>query len=152
MDVDKVRNMCVFTTHTPVEAAHDKFSYDLVQEVMGEPVPLDVLKKFSGQDKLNMTLLALNLSEYINGVSERHRIITEEMFPGYAIQEVTNGVHSFYWTCEHFRKLYNQYLPGWANEPTRLVRVDNIPDEEIWRTHERRRERLVSFARRRLYT
>lgn len=135
MELDKVRNMCVFTTHTPIEAAHDKFSYDLVQEVMGNYFPLDKLKMFGGEDKLNMTLLALKLSEYINGVSERHRIVTEEMFPGYAIQEITNGIHSFYWTAEPFRLLYNKYIPGWANEPTRLVRIDSISDEEIWQAH-----------------
>ena len=146
MDVGRVRNMCIFTTHTPVEAAYDKFPYDLVKEVMGEPVPLDFLKKLGGQDGLNVTLLALNLSEYINGVSERHHKLTEEMFPGYEVQAITNGVYSFYWTCEHFRKLYNKYIPGWANEPELLVRVDGVPDEEIWQAHVAAKRELIDYV------
>ena len=69
MDPDKVRNVCIFTTHTPVEAAFDKFPYDLVQELLDEEFPIDIIKKEGGADKLNMTLLALNLSKYINGVT-----------------------------------------------------------------------------------
>jgi glycogen phosphorylase len=122
-DADKVRNLCVFTTHTPIEAGHDKFSYELVQEVLGEVAPLDV-KKLGGQDSLNMTLLALNLSNYINGVAKRHRESFQEMFPGYEIHAITNGIHSYTWTCESFRKLYDKYLPGWAYDPELLVRVD----------------------------
>jgi starch phosphorylase len=67
MDIDKVRNTCIFTTHTPIEAGHDKFSYDLVQEVLGKGKALGILKNLGGNDRLNMTLLALNLSNYING-------------------------------------------------------------------------------------
>src|SRR4030065_1613165 len=83
MDIEKVRNLCVFTTHTPVEAGHDTFSYDLVREVLGNPVPLDVLKKLGGQERSNQTRFALNLSNYYNGVAKRHRDSSREMFPGY---------------------------------------------------------------------
>lgn len=146
MDETKVREKCIFTTHTPVEPEQDKFSYNLVQEIMEEIIRLDDLKRLGGQDMLSLSILALNMSEYHNGISERHRIITEVMFPGYAIQEITNGVHSFYWTCEHFRKLYNKYLPGWVMEPTRLVRVDSIPDEEIWQAHTMAKRDLVDYV------
>jgi starch phosphorylase len=147
MTPDKVKDFCIFTTHTPVEAGHDKFPYDVVQEVMGEVIPLEILKRLGGQDKLNMTLLALNLSKYVNGVAKRHRDFSKKLFPGHHISAITNGVHSFTWTCDSFRKLYDKYLPGWANEPELLVRVDSIPDEEIWEAHVEAKGKLMEFVR-----
>ena len=146
LDVDRVREMCIFTTHTPVEAGHDKFHYDLIQEIMGEIIPLRFLKKFGGHDRLNMTRLALNLSEFINGVAKRHRDISMEIFPGYEIHAITNGIHSYTWTCESFRRLYDKYLPGWANEPELLVRVGGIPDEEIWHAHMEAKKVLIDYV------
>jgi starch phosphorylase len=147
MEPDKVRDLCIFTTHTPVEAGHDKFSYDLIQEMLGEIIPLKTLKELGGQDRLNMTRLALNLSKYVNGVAKRHKEFSLTLFPGYNISAITNGVHSFTWTCESFRKLYDKYLPGWANEPELLVRVDSIPDHEIWRAHMEAKEDLIRYVR-----
>jgi starch phosphorylase len=146
MDTDKVRSLCVFTTHTPVDAGHDKFSYDLVREVLGEPVPLGMLKKLGGQERLNMTLLALNLSNYHNGVAKRHRDSARAMFPGYEICAITNGVHSYTWTCKSFRNLYDKYFPGWANEPDLLERADGILDEDVWRAHEEGKKVLIDYV------
>jgi starch phosphorylase len=145
MDSDKVKNLCVFTTHTPVEAAFDKFSYDLVSEVLGTEVPLEVLKRYGGSDRLNMTLLALNLSKYTNGVTEAHMEYSRKLFPGYHIQEITNGVHSYTWTCQYFRQLFDSHIQGWANEPELLVRVDTIPDEELWEAHMKAKRDLLDF-------
>ena len=146
MDISRVRDMCIFTTHTPVEAAHDKFPYHLVQEVLGEIIPFNILKELGGWDRLNMTLLALNLSNYINGVTKRHRLTSKELFPSYEIHAITNGVHSYTWTCESFRRLYDKYLPGWAHEPELLVRVDIIPDDEIWQTHLEAKRKLIDYV------
>jgi starch phosphorylase len=146
MNADKVKNLCVFTTHTPVEAAFDKFSYDLISGVLGTEVPQEVLKKYGGPDRLNMTLLALNLSKYTNGVTEAHMEYSRKLFPGYHIQEVTNGVHSYTWTCQHFRQLFDKYIRGWANEPELLVRVDTIPNEELWEAHMKAKQDLVDFV------
>jgi starch phosphorylase len=145
MDADKVKNLCVFTTHTPVEAAFDKFSYDLVSEVLGTEVPLEALKRYAGSDRLNMTLLALNLSKYTNGVTEAHMEYSRKLFPGYHIQEITNGVHSYAWTCQYFRQLFDSHIRGWANEPELLVRVDAIPDEELWEAHMKAKRDLLDF-------
>jgi starch phosphorylase len=147
MQPDEVRDHCVFTTHTPVEAGHDKFSYDLIQEMLGQIVPLETLKKYGGPDQLNMTRLALNLSKYVNGVAKRHKEFSLTLFPGYNISAITNGVHSFTWTCKSFRGLFDKYLPGWANEPELLVRVDGIPDQEIWRVHMEAKEVLIRYVR-----
>jgi starch phosphorylase len=146
MDPDKVRNVCIFTTHTPVEAAFDKFSYDLVQEMLNDEFPLDVLKKEGGTDKLNMTLLALNLSKYINGVTKAHTEFSKKLFPGHTIWAITNGVHSYTWTCENFKELFDKYIPGWANEPELLVRVDGIPNDELWNAHMNAKKDLLDFV------
>jgi starch phosphorylase len=149
MNTDKVKNLCVFTTHTPVEAAFDKFSYDLVLEVLGAEVPQEVLRQYGGSDRLNMTLLALNLSKYTNGVTEAHMEYSRRLFPGYHIQEITNGVHSYTWTCQHFRQLFDTYIRGWANEPELLVRVDAISNEELWEAHMKAKKELLDFVRQR---
>jgi starch phosphorylase len=146
MNAEKVKNLCVFTTHTPVEAAFDKFSYDLVSELLGIEYPVGALKKYGGYDRLNMTLLALNLSKYTNGVTEAHMQYSRKLFPGHHIREVTNGVHSYIWTCQHFRDLFHEYIPGWVNEPELLVRVDIIPNEEIWEAHMKAKKDLLNFV------
>jgi len=146
MDIERVRNLCIFTTHTPVDAAHDKFSYDLVREVLDDFIPLDTLKKLGGHDLLNMTRLALNLSEYINGVSKKYQLTSSQLFPGYQINAITNGVHSYTWTSGPFKKLFDKYIPGWANEPELLVRVDTIPNEEVWEAHQDAKKTLIDFV------
>ncbi|MFZ5906868.1 MAG: alpha-glucan family phosphorylase [Nitrospirota bacterium] len=146
-DIEKVRDLCVFTTHTPVEAGHDRFPYDLVTKIMGELIPLRVLQQLGGKDLLNMTKLGLNLSEFINGVAKKHSEVSRNMFPGYEISAITNGVHSFTWTCESFKRLYDKYLPGWANEPELFVRVGRIPDNEIWDAHLEAKKDLFEYVR-----
>jgi starch phosphorylase len=147
LDDDKVKDLCVFTTHTPVAAAFDKFSYDLVQRLLGNEIPLETLRKYGGQDRLNMTLLALNLSKFTNGVTEAHMEYSQKLFPGYHIYEVTNGVHSHTWTCEAFRKIFHKYIRGWTHEPELLVRADEIPDEEIWDAHIKAKRDLIEFVK-----
>lgn len=147
-DVEKVRNHCIFTTHTPVEAGHDRFPYDLVQKILGEPVPMWLLKKLAGDGMLNMTLLGFNLSEYINGVSKKHEEVSERMFPGYEIHAITNGVHPYTWVSEPFKNLYNKYIPGWANEPEIFVRAWRIPSEEIWEAHMQAKKSLIDYVNR----
>ena len=146
LNADKVKNRCVFTTHTPVAAAFDKFSYDLLSEVLETEVPEKNLKEYGGSDKLNMTLLALNLSKYTNGVTEAHMEYSRKLFPGYHIQEITNGVHSYTWASSYFRKLFDKYIPRWANEPELLVRVDTVPDEDLWEAHMNAKQDLLDFV------
>lgn len=131
-----VKDLCIFTTHTPVEAGHDRFSYDLVQSVMGEYFPLHVLKELAGEAELNMTTLGLNLSDFHNGVAKKHGQVSQHMFPGYDIRSITNGVHTRTWTHPAFADLYDEFVPGWRDEPELFVRVDNIPDDRIWSTHQ----------------
>ena len=135
-NTDAVKDVCIFTTHTPVEAGHDRFSYGIVEKHMGtDYFPLDILKQVGGEDELNMSTLGLNLSEYSNGVAKKHGEVSRNMFPGYDIRSVTNGIHSRTWTHHAWQKLYDKYIAGWRDEPELFVRVDNIPDAEIWETH-----------------
>jgi starch phosphorylase len=147
-DVPRVRDLCVFTTHTPVEAGHDRFSYEVVGKVLGEVLPISVLKKLGGQEKLNMTLLGLNLSEYVNGVAKKHRDVSKHMFPGYEISAITNGVHTYTWTSDSMKRLFDKYLPGWANEPELFVRVGRIPDTELWEAHMESKRELIDYINR----
>ena len=142
-----VRALCSFTTHTPVEAGHDQFDWSLVQDLLQDYVALDELKKLAGEERLNMTRLALNLSEYVNGVARRHAETSQRMFPGYSVNAVTNGVHPRTWTAKSFAALYDHHLPGWSNEPALLVRVDQIPDAEIWDAHVAAKAALIERAR-----
>jgi starch phosphorylase len=145
MDEEKVKELCVFTTHTPVEAGHDKFNYDLLSKVL-ETVDISFLKDYGGKEFLNMTCLALNLSNYVNGVAKRHQEISRKMFTGYEIHAITNGVHSYTWTGPSYRKLFDKYLPGWAIEPELLAKVDLIPDGEIWQAHKEQKQNLIQYA------
>lgn len=145
LDFEGVRSRCVFTTHTPVPAGHDQFGYDLVRRVLREVVPQDVLEMLGGRDRLNMTSLALNLSRYVNGVAKRHEEVSREMFSGYPISHITNGVHSWSWTSDSFRSLYDRYIPGWSNDPPMLRHVINIPADEIWNAHTTAKSRLLEF-------
>ncbi|WP_029133728.1 alpha-glucan family phosphorylase [Sedimenticola selenatireducens] len=143
-DIPRVRERCNFTTHTPVEAGHDKFPYGLVQRVLGDFVDLATLQRLAGGDQLNMTRLALNSSEYVNGVAKRHAETSRRLFPGYRVRAVTNGVHPFAWTHAAFARLYDEHLQGWCHEPELLVRADCcISDDAIREAHLQAKQALV---------
>lgn len=145
-DFEGVRQRCVFTTHTPVPAGHDQFAYDSVARILGPAVPLDVLQMLGGKERLNMTLLGLNLSHYVNGVAQRHEEVSLKMFPGYPIHHITNGVHSATWTCQSFQQLYDEYLPDWRRDPAMLRKALSIPSDKIWTAHSYAKAKLLDFV------
>jgi len=148
-DIPEVRELCNFTTHTPVEAGHDQFPYTLVQRTLGDLIDMPTLKHLAGAESLNMTQLALNLSEYINGVAERHAEISRRMYKGYHVHAVTNGVHPSTWTHASFANLFNRHLLGWCHEPELLVRADCcIGDDEIWAAHMEAKKQLIDLVSR----
>ncbi|MBI4937583.1 MAG: alpha-glucan family phosphorylase [Nitrosomonadales bacterium] len=143
-DIPRVRDLCSFTTHTPVEAGHDRFPYDMVQRILDNGFDIRVIRSLAGDDSLNMTRLALNLSEFVNGVAKRHAEISNAMFPGYKVHAITNGVHPFTWASENFRQLYDHYLPGWCHEPQLLMRADCcMPEAAIWEAHVQAKRHLI---------
>lgn len=134
-DVAAVRSRCVFTTHTPVDAGHDQFPYGMAEPLLGDLAERAELRSLAGEDRLNMTRLALNLSEHVNGVARRHAEVSRRMFPGYEVRAITNGVHPWTWAADSFRGLYDRHLPRWCHEPELLMRADTIPDEELRAAH-----------------
>lgn len=145
-DADPVRKACIFTTHTPVHAGHDQYDYDLVKQVLDDLYDLNDLKELGGQDALNMTRLALNLSGYVNGVAKRHAETSEAMFPGYHLHAITNGVHPRTWTFESFLQLYDDNFPGWCHEPELLMRADQLSDEAICDAHQAAKAALIEMV------
>ena len=141
-----MRSRCVFTTHTPVEAGHDRFSYDLFERMLPSFVDLDTLKRLAGDDRLNMTRLALNLADYVNGVARRHAETTEHMFPGYRIHAVTNGVHLGTWAHPAFATLYTERFPQWQHEPEILVRALQLPGDLVWERHRAAKSELIRLV------
>lgn len=173
-----VKNTCVFTTHTPVPAGNEMFSNELVMKYF-EPMckklgfskesflklgsfPVKEIKSTTPEN-FSMTILALRMSNKANGVSRLHATVSREMWSAIwpdlprkevPITHITNGIHTNTWISYEFAGLFDRYLgSSWKDEPadhTIWKRVTQIPDAELWRSHERRRERLVSFARARL--
>jgi len=149
-DREAVRRRCVFTTHTPVPAGFDKFPSTLVRQVLGEE-PTNALKLvecFSG-GMLNMTYLALLFSRYINGVSMRHEEISQDMFPNYPINSISNGVHAVNWTSESFQRLYDRHIPEWRHDNLYLRYAISIPLDEIRQAHAGAKQALLEEVERR---
>jgi len=143
-DHAQVRERCIFTTHTPVEAAFDKFPYPLVQQLLDDYIELAEIKRYAGEERLNMTRLALRLSGRVNGVSERHAETTSRLFPGYRVRAITNGVHAPTWTHASLAGLYHAKFPHWAHEPEVLTRVDELSDDAIWSAHQEAKGGLLA--------
>lgn len=169
-----VRSSSVFTTHTPVPAGNDHFDPQLVRtylKPLAEQIGIGMDKLLAlgrqnpedRQETFCMTVLALRLAQFANGVSELHGQVSRRMWqriwPGVPVEElpishITNGIHTRSWQCMEMARLYDRYLgPRWYDKPTNHMvweRVARIPDAELWRAHERMRERLVGYVRRKL--
>lgn len=149
-DIAAVRSRCVFTTHTPVPEGHDRFSLELVRQLLGHAV-VDFLATTDccHDDTLNMTRLALLYSRYINAVAIRHAEVTREMFPSYAITSIMNGVHAEMWTTPPLRELFDRHLPTWRRNNLQLQDASRIPAHEVRTAHgETKRALLVDIEQR----
>jgi starch phosphorylase len=164
----------IFTTHTPVPAGNERFDIALMEKYFRSWIQIlgiswyDFLSlgrehPYNDHESFCMTILALKLAAYANGVSALHGEVSRKMWkglwPGLPLDEipighVTNGVHPRTWVSNNMSDLLDRYFgPHFYDEPTDLAiwdRMDRISDEELWRTHERRRERLVAFSRQRI--
>lgn len=148
--VEAVRKVCVFTTHTPVAAGHDRFRFKMVREVLGDE--MGHLLKASGavEDKqVNMTHLALRFARFTNGVALRHAGVSQGMFPGHAIHPITNGVHANTWIGEAQGALFDRHLPGWRKNPFILRHAVAIPTDELRAAHAESRDALFREVQRR---
>jgi starch phosphorylase len=172
--VEAVKAGSCFTTHTPVPAGNDAFPMHMIEQYLGEymgkmGVDRNTLaglgRQHPGneQELFSMTVLAIKTANSSNGVSALHGSVSRKMWMGLfpelpavevPISSITNGVHTQSWLAPDMAQLYDRYLGiQWEERPTDFAiwkRVDHIPDGELWRTHERGRERLVAMARQRL--
>jgi starch phosphorylase len=141
--IERVKQCCVFTTHTPVPAGHDQFELALARAVLGPSrvEALETLKCCS--TVLNLTLVALELSHYVNGVTRRHGEVSRSMFPGYPIGSITNGVHSPTWTAPPFAALYDRHIPDWRRDSFSLRYARGIPVTAIQEAHRQAKAELV---------
>jgi starch phosphorylase len=147
-DLDAVRRMCVFTTHTPVSAAHDQFPPDLAERVLG-PTPMSqLMHRCCYGGALNMTYLALNFSHYVNGVAMRHGEVSRRMFAGYEIDAITNGVHAATWISPPFARLFDRHIPGWRGDNFSLRYAVSLPGHEVWAAHVAAKQRLLDLVNR----
>ncbi|MCG8532444.1 MAG: alpha-glucan family phosphorylase [Desulfovibrionales bacterium] len=169
-----VASSSIFTTHTPVPAGNDRFSPVLMERYFSDyakdlglafKVFLSFGREnpFDEEEEFCMTVLAIKLSRFTNGVSQLHKHVSRKMWkalwPLYPhddipISAVTNGIHAPTWTADDMREIYDRYLGNnWREDPDSEAiwqRAETISDAELWRTHERLRARLVDFSRKRL--
>ncbi len=135
-DFDAVRQHCVFTTHTPVPAGHDRFSMEQAQRILGNE-PTQLIERIGGvhDGMVNMTYIALKLSRFVNGVAMQHGKVSRAMFPDYDIAAITNGVHAGTWTAPAMQATFDKHLPRWREDNTHLRYAIDIPQEEIENAH-----------------
>ena len=157
-DIERVRSKCVFTTHTPVPAGHDKFPVEFLNRLVPDQVRFFDEKDASSADlvksmlqaeqtfpdfleaarrgaSVNMTYLALSLSNFVNGVAKLHGEVSRKMFPNVQIESITNGVHAATWTSQPFRELFDRYIPSWREDNYSLRGALGLPPEEVWTAH-----------------
>lgn len=144
-DVNVVRQKCVFTTHTPVPAGHDRFNREQALRVLGN----DRFNRLESlgcchENMLNMTYVALRFSRYVNGVALQHGNVSREMFPQYAIDAITNGVHAPTWLSEPFQELLDKNIAHWRRDNLYLRNAIEIPTSEILSAHAQAKETLLA--------
>jgi glycogen phosphorylase len=146
--IEAVRRKCVFTTHTPVAAGHDKFDIAMVREHLGDRYVrlLEECHVVTGGE-LNMTRLALLLSRRSNAVAFRHGQVSREMFPGFEIKEITNGVHAVTWVAPAMQELFDHYIPGWRQVPFAFRHAIGIPLAELRRAHTASKLDMIEYVR-----
>ncbi|HEY3989375.1 MAG TPA: alpha-glucan family phosphorylase [Acidobacteriaceae bacterium] len=135
-DLDAVRQHCVFTTHTPVPAGHDRFSMEQSNRILGEE-PTQTIERIGGchDGMVNMTYLAMRLSRFVNGVAMQHGKVSRAMFPEYDIAAITNGVHAGTWTAPAMQATFDKHLPRWREDNMHLRYAIDIPQEAIAAAH-----------------
>jgi len=142
-----VHEKCVFTTHTPVPAGHDKFPFEIADRALQQyPIFSQLDKSTIGSTCLNLTSLALYNSYYINGVAKKHREVSQRMYEHYVIHAITNGVHVAHWASEAHHSLFDKYIPGWREDNTSLRCAISIPKQDIWNAHLQAKQQLITIV------
>jgi len=170
-DIAKVRSKCVFTTHTPVPAGHDKFPVEFLTRLFPEqarlfdgtdPAQVELIRSILQVEQnysnfqeaakhgasVNMTYLALSLSNFVNGVAKLHGEVSRRMFPNVPIEAITNGVHAATWASPAFQDLFDRYIPSWREDNYSLRGALGLPPEDVWSAHLLAKHALLEEVRR----
>ena len=150
-DLNRVKSRVVFTTHTPIPAAFDKFAMKDVASMLGRYCDKQVLydiyqEKLEDNDELNLSWLAIKNAKNVVAVSRKHKFVSEQIFEGYRLKYVTNGIHHIKWASAHHKMLYAKYIKGWEEGPDLLRDVACIPDNEFAQAHILSKETLVEMV------
>ena len=139
-----VAQQCVFTTHTPVPAGHDQFGLDQMYAVLGQDRG-KALERFGGlhNNLLNMTYVALRFSRWVNGVAMQHGKVSQQMFPDYHVESVTNGVHAATWIAAPLQRLFDDEMPRWRHDNEYFRSVYGIKPSRIANAHRVAKHKLI---------
>ena len=139
-----VAQQCVFTTHTPVPAGHDQFGLDQMYAVLGQD-RAKALERFGGlhNNLLNMTYVALRFSRWVNGVAMQHGKVSQQMFPDYHVESVTNGVHAATWIAAPLQRLFDDEMPRWRHDNEYFRSVYGIKPSRIANAHRVAKHKLI---------
>jgi starch phosphorylase len=144
-DIEQVRKKCVFTTHTPVPAGHDRFSIEQSIRILGGDRTARLEKQGCFHEGLlNMTLLALRFSRYANGVAMQHGKVSREMFPQFSVDSITNGVHAPTWVSEPIQQMLDEHIPAWRRDNLYLRNAIDLPEAKIQAAHAHAKEALFT--------
>ena len=147
-DQTETKKKFSFTTHTLVPAGHEIFPTSTVERILEDSFPLDKIMENGGNAHcLNMTRLAMNLSDYQNGVSKKNAEAARRMFPERNIDYITNAIHLGSWTSGSFKGLYDKHFPGWEDNPEKLKDAAMLPNEEVWEAHMENKGILLDFIK-----
>jgi glycogen phosphorylase len=145
-DEKETKKKFSFTTHTLVPAGHEVFPMSMVESILGDSFPLHKIMEYGGQENsLNMTKLAMNLSDYQNGVSKKNAEAARKMFPDKNIDYITNAIHLGTWTSGSFKGLFDRHFSGWEENPEKLKDALRLPNDEVWKAHLENKIILLDF-------
>jgi starch phosphorylase len=145
--IDAIRELCVFTTHTPVPAGHDRFALDIVTEVLG-PDLAKGMREIGCLERgtLNMTVLGMFFSGFINAVSQRHGEVARSMFPHHQIEAITNGVHVPTWVGPSAAAMFERHVPRWRHSSTMLRYSSCLPLDELRVAHAEAKQCMLAYV------
>ncbi|MFW5885246.1 MAG: alpha-glucan family phosphorylase [Patescibacteria group bacterium] len=143
---EQVKNLCAFTTHTPVPAGHDYFDKSLILDILKD-LNEDFFGEQKNNQKIGLTELALEFSKARNSVSQIHRKTCAGMFPEYHFLNITNGIYHPRWVSNSIEKILNEVSLNWKEKPEALKHSAKIIDnEDLLRAHQKEKSELIKWV------
>ncbi|MEM3684867.1 MAG: alpha-glucan family phosphorylase [Conexivisphaerales archaeon] len=145
MNEKEVLDRCVMTTHTPISAAHERYSIASLKEAFQKYDWMD-WNKFSDGKEINMSLFAARHCRAVNAVSMKHKYVSRDLFPGQKLLHITNGINHLRWVHAAWCEVFDSYLSGWRDEPSLLRQAFNIPSEAVIKAHAAAKDQLLNYV------